>query len=1629
MRGGAALKMAWCNVWCLLRVFVAFGRAMSDRRTVLTDSAVDSISALKKKKRRDALRDVMLTTWPEWRRSLNVFVRTNPYFEFVIFALIGLNCVTISLDNVSQSAKMRDVIEYMEDTFTLLFVAEAVLKIIGRGVFNRFGYFTTKSNIFDFLIVVISFYELLQTRAFPQFTVIPAYSTTSARSARLLRPLRTLSVLAPLRIVLDAISASMVRLAHVLLLSFVFVVTVGLVALQFFRGAFHQRCSGDLDASVCRTGMPNVTAGTDVTFASLPNSVYNGYMCRYGVQCVGGVENPGDGFTSFDSIFPTGTTLIAALTLDDWAAMMYDLVAAEGLLAQLYFVFVVLVGTLFVVNLILATLADGFTRTLQAMKAQRRHERKAAQQTLQVNSVVLGTQSTVFAEPPNWVSESFRTIASNKVFRGIGYALTVANTAILASVHHGMSDDVFRTLTLITLGFAFVFLAEGAVRMVAFGPRGFVKDPLNPFDLVLTLAAIAEYFVAGTASFNALRAVRLARLLEVSLSMKRTLAMLQTSITRCLPMLLLLFLTVFLFALLGVQLFAGKLCGSGSDSALRVNTTVCDDVIPNNFDNVAYAALTVFAIIVGDAWHESMTAAMAATSEPAALYFLACVIIGTYMVVNLLMAVLINAAIEHRGADRDKKHRRRRARQRKKLGLRPEATADAPLLSPTDDADHHSDSAWSDVGSDVSSAPSSDNDAATARKAPLDTHVDESEATALLNMNSDSELVEMADKRPGAEDSNGSGGGSTRGSFAKGSFTNAPSAGPGSFAKGRSSKGSFATGSAVVPVPDPPPRNATAKHATIAAPPAADATDGFDVVFGDGTHDEDIIEALLTNTDVETLRRQEQHEASKGPLRRLCRIIVNSRIFNLLMILTIVFSVGTLCMMSPTRPPDSRVNDILGYTDVACGGVFLVEVLLKMAWLGPYHGATHLVGKGYLQYPWNVFDLVMTVTAIVPAVLVFVPNEYAEIAVGWLRVFRVVRPWSLVGRNRLLMLVFRSLASAVRALRNVVVLTVLVWFTYSVLGVQLFRGSFYACSTSAAAEWGSETYYGARLTSRSACLAANYSWVNSRRNFDNVAEAMLTMFGVVTTDAWQDVAYLTMAAVNPEDAPVAMHSPAMAFFTVTYIVVATLLMLNLFVAVLVDSFFVTRKKVEAALRNSLRHHNKQEFLTDAQQDYVDMYRRALVFVKPPLLPPYGPKSWRNLVRRLVRQKAFEVVYIAAVIASIVVQATAFAAQPPIYDELLVLIDAGFTAGFCFVTLMKIIGYGAHNFFTDGRSNIAEVAVNAITVGAVVARIVLGEPNVAVDLIRLVRVLRLQRAFQMFTGLRLVLDTVVASGPLCAAVFFLVSLVFFMYAVVGMLVFGGVRRGEGIDRYANFDRLDYALMTLLRVATYDNWQVVMWDCTVSPPNCDPNIGECGYNGWAQLYFFSFVLLGAWIGLNFFTAVMLDAFSRSEREDRMRVQYDHVKQFRRLWKKYSASDLIDAVCLQRFFAKLGPPLGPEVPQPHDPPDTPRVNITRFMAGLELTLMDNRAFQGDVFHALIAYYYAVPLPHGAQMRLKRMLSETFRRRLYADVRFGSGWPLRTVALVVRIQATWRAAVARRKHPTLARRPSQATSSLSAL
>jgi voltage-dependent calcium channel L type alpha-1D len=158
------------------------------------------------------------------------------------------------------------------------------------------------------------------------------------------------------------------------------------------------------------------------------------------------------------------------------------------------------------------------------------------------------------------------------------FVLIIANTATLASYHFDQSDLQTRVLELFNEFFTWTFFLEMILKIIGLGWENYRQDKYNVFDAVIVIISLVDWTIskipnldAGSA-LNAFRALRLLRMLKLSKSWQALADILRKtakSMQEILSFSVLLFLFMYIFALLGMELFANAALVDADDNLIR----------------------------------------------------------------------------------------------------------------------------------------------------------------------------------------------------------------------------------------------------------------------------------------------------------------------------------------------------------------------------------------------------------------------------------------------------------------------------------------------------------------------------------------------------------------------------------------------------------------------------------------------------------------------------------------------------------------------------------------------------------------------------------------------------------------------------------------------------------------------------------------------------------------------------------------------------------------------------------------------------------------------------------------------------------------------------------------------------
>lgn len=236
--------------------------------------------------------------------------------------------------------------------------------------------------------------------------------------------------------------------------------------------------------------------------------------------------------------------------------------------------------------------------------------------------------------------------------------------------------------------------------------------------------------------------------------------------------------------------------------------------------------------------------------------------------------------------------------------------------------------------------------------------------------------------------------------------------------------------------------------------------------------------------------------------RKICMWFVNQKWFDNVILLFIALNCITLAMERPNIPPWSKERVFLATANYVFTVVFAIEMLLKVIAAGMFYGH-----DAYFTSGWNIMDGSLVIISIIDLLMGLISESSPRIF-GILRVFRLLRslrPLRVINRAPGLKLVVQTLLSSLRPIGNIVLICCTFFIIFGILGVQLFKGTFFFCE--------GENIKGVK--NKTDCLAIQGNvWINRKYNFDDLGKALMSLFVLSSRDGWVNIMYTGLDAVG-----------------------------------------------------------------------------------------------------------------------------------------------------------------------------------------------------------------------------------------------------------------------------------------------------------------------------------------------------------------------------------------------------------------------------------------------------------------------------------------------------------------------------------
>lgn len=223
---------------------------------------------------------------------------------------------------------------------------------------------------------------------------------------------------------------------------------------------------------------------------------------------------------------------------------------------------------------------------------------------------------------------------------------------------------------------------------------------------------------------------------------------------------------------------------------------------------------------------------------------------------------------------------------------------------------------------------------------------------------------------------------------------------------------------------------------------------------------------------------------------------------------------------------------------------------------------------------------------------------------------------------------------------------------------------------------------------------------------------------------------------------------------------------------------------------------------------------------------------QNRLKRIDASPVFQWSIIAVILLSALLIGAKTHNLPDNAMQLLTVLDVVITVFFLFEIVIRFLAFKDKKSFFKNGWNIFDTI---IVIGSLIP-----EGGSGVLLARLLRVFRVLRLVSMVPELRLLINALLKAIPRMGYIALLMFVIFYIYAAIGSLVFHDINEVLWGD-------VSIAMLTLFRVATFEDWTDVMYETMAVFP-------------MSWIFYLTFIFLTAFIFLNMMVGTILEVMSQ-------------------------------------------------------------------------------------------------------------------------------------------------------------------------
>ncbi|XP_047500155.1 sodium channel protein para-like [Penaeus chinensis] len=1112
------------------------------------------------------------------------------------------------------------------------------------------------------------------------------------------------------------------------------------------------------------------------------------------------------------------------------------------------------------------------------------------------------------------------------------------NTLFMAMDHYGMNKDFENFLKTGNYFFTATFSIECFAKIIAMSPKYYLQEGWNIFDFIIVALSLLELGLANVSGLSVLRSFRLLRVFKLAKSwptLNLLISIMGKTVGALGNLTFVLCIIIFIFAVMGMQLF-GK---NYTDNVSRFKPSA-DGQLPRwNFIDFMHSFMIVFRVLCGE-WIESMWDCMLVGDWPCIPFFLATVVIGNLVVLNLFLALLLssfgasNLSAPVSDGEPNKLAEAFDRIARFKLWVKRTAMNGLKLVR-------------SKLTNQIS-----DQTPVLARRLtdPRGVEADEILAdgqTLCKKMAKDHTQVDIPmDGIDLVGESNGAMGGRLElfpraddGKMKNNSVINNSKHIGNSIGKDNRDviENDYSNKKIVRLEEDAVSNNSLGSHKNQKLKSDSGSHKGSTESLDDGEEKkdaskEDLEDGMLLDDFQGSSGDEEMGDEENampimdtgsnvgldypsecfkescyikcpwcrgdpespfwqgwGHLRLKTYQLIENKYFETAVITMILLSSMALALEDVDLKGRPALQDILYYMDRIFTVIFFIEMLIKWVALG---------FAKYFTNAWCWLDFLIVMVSLINLVATLAGAGKIQ-AFKTMRTLRALRPLRAMSRMQGMRVVVNALVGAIPSIVNVLLVCLIFWLIFAIMGVQLFNGRYHKCLNADSVRVDAE-----EVPDKSHCIRLNYTWENSEVHFDHVGMAYLALFQVATWKGWIQIMNDAIDATQLEQQPRREHNIYMYLYFVFFIIFGSFFTLNLFIGVIIDNFNEQKKKAGGSL---------EMFMTDDQKKYYNAMKK--MGSKKPLKaiprPQFRPQA---VVFEIVTSKKFDMIIMIFIGLNMLTMTLDHYNMTEEWKMVLDYLNLVFICIFTSECVLKVFALRWHYFKEPW--NLFDFVVVIMSILGLVLKDIIEKYFVSPTLLRVVRVAKVGRVLRLVKGakgIRTLLFALAMSLPALFNICLLLFLVMFIFAIFGMSFFMNVKHTGALDSVYNFETFFQSFILLFQMMTSAGWDGVLSgiinerDCRQPDPETgDP--GNCGSQPIGIAYLMAYLVMTFLIIINMYIAVILENYSQATEDVEEGLTDDDYDMYYEIWQQFDpkGTQFIEFSALSDFMDVLEPPL---------------------------------------------------------------------------------------------------------------------------